>query len=267
MEDEERAKENFLAAAELGHARAMLLFGGLLGKVDPQRFFWLERAAANGYPFVLLNEMSDHVRNFSSGSGNAVVIFVIGRALKGRISNEKRTIFGKSYKFDTCIGSANQALHFYDFQSVLKAVDMWTAIALRNTVVKDIRKMIGKMIWDARRSSIFGRETIGQGYSRRKESSVEEEMVDALKDAHKVLLCLSNYLKLQLSTLKRDSSSKDSIFLLIMSGSVFLHRQLSAEDLQQLRAWYKIREKTFSHRTSRKRSSSLLFVRTQMLSG
>jgi hypothetical protein len=39
---------------------------------------------------------------------------------------------------------------------------------LRNYVVKDIREMIGKMIWDAReRRSIFGKEIIGQKYCRR----------------------------------------------------------------------------------------------------
>jgi hypothetical protein len=56
-----------------------------------------------------------------------------------------------------------------------------------------------------------------------------------------------------------------------MSGSGLLHRQLSPEDLQQLRAWYKIRDtlvgRKWPNRTSRKQSSVLLFVSTQMLSG
>jgi hypothetical protein len=36
-----------------------------------------------------------------------------------------------------------------------KAVDSWTIIGLRNGVVKDIRKMIGKMIWDAREQAAY----------------------------------------------------------------------------------------------------------------
>jgi hypothetical protein len=52
---------------------------------------------------------------------------------------------------------ANQALHFYEFQlqSYRKAVDSWTIVGLRRNVVKDIRKMIGKMIWDAREEAVY----------------------------------------------------------------------------------------------------------------
>jgi hypothetical protein len=46
--DLERAKENFLVAGEFGHVFAMVFLGGLFDKDDPQRFFWLGRAAAKG---------------------------------------------------------------------------------------------------------------------------------------------------------------------------------------------------------------------------
>jgi hypothetical protein len=77
--------------------------------------------------------------------------------LKGHISSELRTIFGDSYNFDAHIGPANQALHFYEFQlqSYRKSVDSWTFVGWRNNVVKDIRKMIGKMIWDAREEAAY----------------------------------------------------------------------------------------------------------------
>jgi hypothetical protein len=96
------------------------------------------------------NERSDS--KLRSGSGHAKVVFVIGRALKGQIDNEKRIIFGKGFIFDASIGPANQALRFYEFQlqSYRRAVDSWTFVGLRTKVVKDIRKMIGKMIWDTR---------------------------------------------------------------------------------------------------------------------
>jgi hypothetical protein len=115
----------------------------------------------NGYSFAFLDEMVDQMLNFNNGAGHASVVFAIGRALKGHVDNEKRTIFVNGYKFDTLIGPANQALHFYDFQlqSYRKAVDCWTIMGLRNKVVKDLRKMIGKMIW---RCSIFGKEITGQ---------------------------------------------------------------------------------------------------------
>jgi hypothetical protein len=101
--------------------------------------------------------MSEQIRNFNNGTGHLKVVFVIGRVLKGHINNEERTIFGDGYSFGGYIGPANQALHFYEFQlqSYRKAVDSWTIVGLRNNVVKDIQKMTGKMIWDAREEAAY----------------------------------------------------------------------------------------------------------------
>jgi hypothetical protein len=65
-----------------------------------------------------------------------------------------------NYKFDTYIGSANQALRFYEFQlqCYRKAVDSWKIVGLRNRVVKDIRKMIRKMVWDTREEAAYSEE-------------------------------------------------------------------------------------------------------------
>jgi hypothetical protein len=94
---------------------------------------------------------------FNRGTGHANVVFAIGRALKGQINNEEQKFFGSGYKCDTRIGHTNQALHFYEFQwqSYRKAVDSWTVFGLRNRVVKDIRKMIGKMIREAREEAVY----------------------------------------------------------------------------------------------------------------
>jgi hypothetical protein len=149
---------------------AMEQFGVLLDKDDPQRFVWFGRAAASdGGSSFFMDEMSDQIHNFNSGTGHASVVFAIGRALKGHIDSEKGTIFGEGYKFDTYV--ANQALQFYEFQlrSYRKAVDSWTIIGLRNGVVKDIRKMIGKMIWDAREEAAFRNETSGLIFAERRE--------------------------------------------------------------------------------------------------
>jgi hypothetical protein len=156
-QDLERAKENFLAAAELGHVDSMVEFGKLLDKDDPQRFFWFGRAAANGYSFYFVQEMVVQIRNFNFGKGYANVVFAIGQALDGHFDKGKRTIFGKHHPSNSRMDPANQALHFYEFQSqsYRKAVNTWIIIGLRNRVVKDIRKMIGKMIWDAREEAAY----------------------------------------------------------------------------------------------------------------
>jgi hypothetical protein len=159
-EDVERAKESFLVAAELGYVYAMVFAGWLFDRDDPLRFFWLGRAASNGESGSFLNEMAYQIRRFNFETGLESVVFAIGRALQGHIDGKRRTIFGNSNSFDTYIDSANQALHFYEFrsQSYRKAVDMWTIIGLRNNVVKDIRNMIGKKIWDARDEAAFVEE-------------------------------------------------------------------------------------------------------------
>jgi hypothetical protein len=104
--------------------------------------------------------MSDQIHNFNSGTRHAKVVFAIGRTLKEHADNKKRTFFGSSYIFDTYIGPANQAFRFYEFQlhSYRKAVKSWTILGLRNSVVKDIRKMIGKFIWDAREETAYSEE-------------------------------------------------------------------------------------------------------------
>jgi hypothetical protein len=72
---------------------------------------------------------------------------------KGTLTTKSEQSLGA---ITTFIGPSNQAVQFYEFQShsYRKAVDNWTIVGLRNKVVKDIRKMIGKMIWDAREEAV-----------------------------------------------------------------------------------------------------------------
>ncbi len=93
------AKENTLIAAELGHVKAAVCYGYLLGESDPVCWLWLGRAASRGWPFSFLCSFSKEVERFFSGSGNASVVFVIGRALKGNINMEKKQILGEKYDF------------------------------------------------------------------------------------------------------------------------------------------------------------------------
>jgi hypothetical protein len=107
--------------------------------------------------------------------------------LKGHIDNEERAFFGNGNRFNARIDSANQALHFYEFQlqSYRKAVDSWTIVGLRNKVVKDIRKMIGKMIWDAREEAAYFEEhQLAGDLFADKRARVCEVVVCGIKDSH-----------------------------------------------------------------------------------
>jgi hypothetical protein len=107
--------------------------------------------------FVFLNKMKEMMMNFEAGTGKLNEVFVIGRALRGHVDLEKRLIFGRTYEYDSQILPAKQAIQFYkhQLQSYRRAVDSWTLVGIRNGVVKDMRKMIGNMIWDAREDAKY----------------------------------------------------------------------------------------------------------------
>ncbi len=146
------AKENYFIAAELGGVWAANAYGCLLDESDPACWLWLGRAALRGWPFSFLDHFAKQVDQFFSGTGNATVMFLIGRALKGNIDIKKKEIFGKKNLFDFRIGPANQGITFYSSQvkSARLAVDIWTLVSTRLRMIKDMRIYIGKMIWEAR---------------------------------------------------------------------------------------------------------------------
>ncbi len=146
------AKENYLIAAEMGDVFAALNCGDLLEVSDPVRWLWFGRAALRGSPGSFLDSFSEQVEQFFSGFGNATIVFLIGRILKGNIDMERKEIFGDDEIFDSLVGPANQAVSFYDSQvkSARLAVDAWTIVSTRLHVIKDMRIFIGKMIWEGR---------------------------------------------------------------------------------------------------------------------
>ena len=69
---------------------------------------------------------------------------------------EKRTIFGEGREFGARVGQANSAISFY-VQRVAcrRAVDAWSICAALVGVVKDIRVLIGKIVWETRDLALF----------------------------------------------------------------------------------------------------------------
>jgi hypothetical protein len=155
--NEDKARENFLIAAELGDVYAMSRFGQLVDESDPLRWFWWAQAAKRDETADFLHSFAGKVEKFESGSGNAAVVFLIGRALSGNVDFEMRTIFGVSGEFDRQFGPANTSISFYKAQlsACRLAVDAWSHVGLRFNVVKDIRVLIGNMIWEMRDLAFF----------------------------------------------------------------------------------------------------------------
>ncbi len=144
---EELAKKNFLNAAMLGSRSAMCKYALMLEETDTQRVLWIAKA---GYKLhqVFFNLMNSHMEYYKStllnGPKPSPMTFAFGRALV-------RQYHWKDRGTITYV-NADQAIQYFDFQlkEYRRAVDTWTIVGLRNNVVKDIRKLIGKIIWDAR---------------------------------------------------------------------------------------------------------------------
>jgi hypothetical protein len=150
------ALDMFKRAAELDHALGILTWASL--KAGDEQYYWLTRSAQKGFG-MFVPRLFEEVRKFLDGSGRGSRVFWIGKGVKGHVNYSKRTIFGASLNFLEHVSFANQAIEFYDFQivSYKKAVDTWTLVGIRWGVVKDIRKLIAKLIWDSRHESKYKR--------------------------------------------------------------------------------------------------------------
>jgi hypothetical protein len=157
MADMKQAEENFFRASQLGDVFGMHALGKLFDESDPQRWRCWGRAAALGNCWYFLEGFANQVELFNSESGSGAVMFAIGQALQGRVNEEKRIIFNSGHDFGAWIGPAIQAISFYDaqIQATRKAMRAWTLVGIRFHVVKDVRKMIAKLIWDSREEVLF----------------------------------------------------------------------------------------------------------------
>jgi hypothetical protein len=148
------AKNHFLSAVECGGCvRSMLQLGFLETRHNDlaRAWYWWGKAAAHG----------DHSHFFAFFSSrilrNEAAVFAIGRALKGHVDERARTIFQSSRDFDSHIDNAKRSIAFYDAQikHFKDAVNAWTMIGIRFKVVKDVRKLIGMLIWEARHDAKY----------------------------------------------------------------------------------------------------------------
>lgn len=156
--DLDKAKKNCLLASELGHVQAMSDLGGLLDESDPQRWLWWARAAALENSWSFLFNYAKQVKLFNAGFVSAAIMFAIGQALQGNVDDEAGTIFGHDFDSFYCNKTAaKQAVAFYEAQikATKEAMHAWVQVGVRWRVVKDIRKLIAKLIWDAREEALY----------------------------------------------------------------------------------------------------------------
>jgi TPR repeat protein len=173
-EDLDKAKETFLVGSELGDVWAIHGLGDLLGESDPQRWRWWGRAAALGKSWIFLDHFAEQVDLFNSGSGSAAVMVAIGQALQGHVNEEASTIFRDAYNFGSRNTPAKQAIAFYEAQikATKDAMRAWTQVGIKLKVVKDVRKLIAKLIWDSREEALYD---VSGGEEKQEEQEEQEE--------------------------------------------------------------------------------------------
>jgi len=109
-------------------------------------------------------------------------MFAIGQALQGHVNEQKRTIFSNnSFNFDYLIGPAKEAIAFYNAQikATKDAMSAWTQVGIRWRVVKDVRKLIAKLIWDSRDEVLYN---VLEGHEQ--EEQEEQEKQEVQRSAH-----------------------------------------------------------------------------------
>jgi hypothetical protein len=104
-------------------------------------------------------------------------MFAIGQALQGQLNEEAKTIFRNSFNFDSLIIPAKQAIAFYEAQikATKAALRAWTQVGIKLKVVKDVRKLIAKLIWDSREEALYDVSEGGAQEEQEDEEKEEEE--------------------------------------------------------------------------------------------
>ncbi len=129
---------------------------------DPERMRWALCAAKKGVRVgEVLSELYTNVvrkcNNFSLRKCRHDVLFAAGEILSGSVRLYKKKIFRVSDQYSSVIPHVVQAVHFYESQcqAAKDAVTAWFIVATRLGVVKDIRVLIAKMVWQWRKTGRF----------------------------------------------------------------------------------------------------------------
>ena len=83
-------------------------------------------------------------------------------------------IFNDDNDFDSRFGPAKQAIAFYESQikATKDAMHAWTQVGIKLKVVKDVRKLIAKLIWDSREEALYD---VSERHEQEEQKEQEEQ--------------------------------------------------------------------------------------------
>jgi hypothetical protein len=146
----DEARRCYRIAVNLGCQWSEEALGGLLDVSDPEKWQLLGKAALGG-DMTFVTEFGSVVGNFMETGQNHESVFAIGRSLNNQIFDGR--LFLPIWRVSSKqLQLAEKAVAFFKAECVAakKAVFAWSLVGVRLGVVKDIRVLIGKLIWDAR---------------------------------------------------------------------------------------------------------------------
>lgn len=157
--DLDKAKENYLRAADLGHVSAMERAADLMETGSPKRWKLLGRAFSLGSSNSLMSVLNIISSPRWVSCLGFSTMFMIGRCLNGHIDTEKITIFGDPYFSQQRLVAAVRAVELFKSQchAARAALDTWTLIARRSNkfINRDVRKLVSLKLWKARKTGLW----------------------------------------------------------------------------------------------------------------
>jgi hypothetical protein len=158
--NKEKAISLFKQAADLGSVQAQFYFGQVAhGEHETERYKWWATAMKGGHGHgrnKFLDAVVSFVLKFNETGDFARIVFEMGLHLCDEIDGD--TIAGVSFCKDETFQCALRAVELYTHwtTSARNAIIFWTWHAKNATaLIKDVRVLIGKMLWTDRASWSF----------------------------------------------------------------------------------------------------------------
>jgi hypothetical protein len=142
--------EKLKVAAELGFVEAWHYYGHREFNVhDPQHWHWTGKAAHRGHSRVqYLDDVSDCLDAFLEGKVPSACIIQINAMIGGMLTPEVAEMWSDVRHPYRDVLLYIKAMCKSWSADARRAVDAWLVVGKRLRVVRDVRKMIGKRIWD-----------------------------------------------------------------------------------------------------------------------
>jgi TPR repeat protein len=143
--DPARALEVLKRAATLGHERAQIRYGELAFDENWERHSWWGIAARRGLGNSFFSAMLRFLPSFENGE-HGRILHTMATVLLSGIDEVRDMQFDEAEVKE----AIERVLELHDamLERARRAIDCWSMAAQRRGVVKDIRVVIAKMVWE-----------------------------------------------------------------------------------------------------------------------